>query len=154
MTTLPPHLRPRLTASVSASLSASRPALASRLLSIVDAAINGLPAASAAALVDALAVGDLAALRAAAAELPRLFEGGPFMPAAEAVWTRILAELAGDRLADVERARAAETEAALALSAACIGWPIDRDRLDAARLAFDQAMRDCAAAEARYAAAT
>ena len=73
---------------------------------------------------------------------------------AEAVWTHILAELAGDRLADVERARAAETEAALALSAACIGWPIDRDRLDAARLAFDQAMRDCAAAEARYAAAT
>ena len=73
---------------------------------------------------------------------------------AEAVWTHILAELAGDRLADVERARAAETEAALALSAACIGWPIDRDRLDAARLALDKAMRDCAAAEARYAAAT
>jgi len=52
-------------------------------------------------------------------------------------------------LDDVEAARAAATAAALALSAACMGWPLDRDRLDAARLAFDVADQARIAAEKR-----
>ena len=53
-----------------------------------------------------------------------------------------------DRVAAAEIARAAATAAAIDLGDACKGWPIDRDRLDAARLAFDQADKARVAAEA------
>ena len=90
---LPSHMRQRLTASVAASLSASRPALASRLLSAVNDAIDLLPAGPAEALAEALAVGDLPKLRAIADGLPRILETDPSKFAAEAVRSRILAEL-------------------------------------------------------------
>ena len=51
--------------------------------------------------------------------------------------------------ADVEAVRAAATAAALELADACKGWPIDRDRLDAARAAFDRADKARADAEAQ-----